>query len=51
MNSSQAVTREERLAIMTICGKTSESEAQAFCDKHPDLYGVREVEEVQQLLL
>lgn len=51
MSPAEAVTREERIAIMVVCGNCSESEAQTFCDKHPELYGVREFIEVQELLL
>ena len=51
MTPAEAVTREERIAIMVICGNCSESEAQLFCDKHPELYGICEVIEVQEQLL
>lgn len=47
----EEVTRAERVAIMMICGQQSEAEAQAFCDKHPQLYGIRDREEYQQGLL
>lgn len=51
MTESQQVTREERVAIMMVCGNVSEYEAQCYCDRHPDLYGLREIEEVQQQLI
>lgn len=47
----EEVTRAERVAIMVVCGQQSEAEAQAFCDKHPQLYGIRTREEHQQGLL
>lgn len=45
--SDSEVTRAERMAIMTICGNCSEDEAQRYCDRYPELFGVREVIEQQ----
>ena len=47
----EEVTRAERVAIMVVCGQQSEAEAQAFCDKHPQLYVILAREEQQQSLL
>lgn len=43
----EEMTRAERVAIMVVCGNATEDEAQRFCDRHPDLYGVRVVTAVQ----
>lgn len=47
MNPEQAMNREERVAIMTICGNQTEEVAQAYCDTKPDVYGIRDFEETQ----
>ena len=39
MTDDQRYNREERLAIMTICGDGFETEAQSYCDSKPDIYG------------
>jgi len=51
MTEDQAVTREERVAIMTICGNCSEEEAQRYCDGLPWEYGTRDRQEKQETLL
>ena len=51
MTPDQAVTRAERMAIMEVCGNVPPETAQKFCDQHPELYGIREVKEVQNELI
>lgn len=43
----EEMTRAERVAIMVVCGNATEDEAQRFCDRFPEFYGVRVVEAVQ----
>lgn len=47
MRPSEEVTRAERVAIMVVCGNATVEEAQAFCDRYPELFGLRDVTEVQ----
>lgn len=51
MSEDEAANREERVAIMVVDGGISEAEAQAYCDTRPELYGIREVVEIQGVLL
>lgn len=46
MTPEQEELRAERIAIMVIEGST-ESQAIAFCDSRPELYGIK-AEEVKQ---
>lgn len=51
MTAEQRANRAERVAIMTAGGEVSEEEAQRYCDRYPDVYGIREREESQLSLL
>lgn len=43
MTPDQTESRDERVAIMTVCGKCSVAAADAFCDTMPELYGIRDL--------
>ena len=45
------INREERVAIMMLCGDCCETEAQNYCDLKPEVYGVRKTTEIQLDLL
>ena len=47
MTPDQKYNREERIGIMVFEGKMTEEFAQAYCDRFPDVYGIREVTERQ----
>ena len=44
------MNREERVAIMVIDGGCVLAEAEAYCDRYPHLYGIRDVEIQQEVL-
>ena len=44
------MNREERVAIMVVDGGCTADEAERYCDAHPQLYGIRDVESGQQSL-
>ena len=51
MTPDQAMSRAEREAIMIVCGNVPPEEAQRFCDRHPEIFGIRDREEQQDSLL
>ena len=48
MTEAQRIAREERVAIMIHDGGCHENYAQKYCDKWPDVYGIRPVVATQE---
>lgn len=47
MTADQQELRLERIAIMVESGSTTQS-AEAYCDRHPELYGIRDITAKQE---
>ena len=51
MTEAQRIDRIEREGIMIHDGGCSEPEAIQYCDSRPDIYGIRDVELMQDMLI